>query len=129
MKIRSLRRIRFWSRPVLAVGILAFLFIEYAWPALVLRTHSEEYQRLVVECDNAMHDEVALRDYRGDKAKLLHTSADVALLVCHHYDKLRKKLLVAGVTDDELSLLGLEALEHQKISVMRMVEPHRMPRF
>jgi hypothetical protein len=82
-----------------------------------------------------MHDEVVLRNASqtqgasDEAARLLNISGAVSLTVCHEYDKLRKQLLIAGVSEHRLALLGLEGLEVEKIPVSRMVEPHRMPRF
>lgn len=64
-----------------------------------------------------------------EAVRLLSISGSVSLSVCHEYDKLRKQLLIAGVSEHRLALLGLEGLEVERIPVSRMVEPHRMPRF
>lgn len=131
MTIRTLRRLRFWSQLVIAAGLLFLLAVQYLWPWGLCTWHADEYRRLVVECDQAMHDEAALRmaELPADKAQLLRTTGDVGLMACHEYDKLRKRLLIAGVSEHRLSLLGLEGLEVERIPVSRMVEPHRMPRF
>ena len=78
-----------------------------------------------------MHDEAALRTGTAASAKdpALAISATVGLAVCHDYDKLRKHMLILGVSEEQLALHGLEALEIEQIPVHRMVEPHRMERF
>ena len=122
----------------MALSMGTFVVVEYLWPWASWNIHASEYRRLVVECDQAMHDEVVLRgtnessestDISLETAKLMRASGEVGLLVCHDYDKLRKRLLIAGVSEERLALLGLEGLEIEKIPVSRMVEPHRMPRF
>lgn len=135
MKIRTLRRLRWGFHAVTAASLAAIVAITYVWPWAMWRMYAEEYRRLVVDCDQAMHDEVVLRDASqiqgasDEAAKLLNISGAVSLTVCHEYDKLRKQLLIAGVSEHRLALLGLEGLEVEKIPVSRMVEPHRMPRF
>jgi hypothetical protein len=131
MKPRMFRRLRFWSQLVVAAGTLLALFLAVLRPWVAETFRATEYKRLVVECDQAMHDEVAIRsgEYPGEKAASMRRSADVQLLVCHQYDVLRKDLLVAGVSEERLARLGLEALESERITVDRMVDPHRMPRF
>lgn len=135
MKIRTLRRLRWSLHAVIATCLLLVVADQYVWPWVMWRMHAEEYRRLVVDCDQAMHDEVVLRDTTQlsgtspETARLLNISGAVSLTVCHDYDKLRKQLLVAGVTEHRLALLGLEGLEVERIPVSRMVEPHRMPRF
>lgn len=135
MKIRTLRRIRWGFHAVTAASLAAIVAINYVWPWALWNLHADEYRRLVVDCDQAMHDEVVLKDSQqtsdvsADAARLLSISGAVGLTTCHDYDKLRKRLLIAGVSEHRLALLGLEGLELEKIPVSRMVEPHRMPRF
>lgn len=135
MKIRTLRRLRWGFHAVTAVSLAAIVTITYAWPWAMWRLHADDYRRLVVDCDQAMHDEVVLRNAsqiqgaNDEAARLLQISGAVSLTICHEYDKLRKHLLIAGVSEHRLALLGLEGLEVEKIPVSRMVEPHRMPRF
>ena len=135
MRIRTLRRIRWALHLVIAVSAGTYIAMEYVRPWAMSRIYAQDYKRLTLQCDQAMHSEVILRaperslDVSSQESALLVQSADVELSVCHDYDKLRKRLLVAGLTEDELALLGLEALEIERIPVDRMVEPHRMPRF
>jgi len=135
MKIRTLRRLRWGFHAVTATSLAIIVGVNYVWPWATWRMHADEYRRLVVACDQAMHDEVVLRDTTqipgtsAEAARLLSISGAVGLTACHDYDKLRKKLLISGVSEHRLALLGLEGLEVEKIPVSRMVEPHRMPRF
>lgn len=131
MRIRTLRRARWLARALVSMAIIAWLTSEFVVPWSMYWWHADEYRRLVVECDLAMHDEAALRnaDLPEDKATAMRITGDVGLLVCHDYDKLRKRMLIAGVNEHQLALLGLEGLELERIPVSRMVEPHRMPRF
>ena len=135
MKIKTLRRLRWSMHLVIAACLVVIVANKYIWPSAMWRMHADEYRRLVVDCDQAMHDEVVLRDTTQttsastETARLLKISGAVSLTVCHDYDKLRKKLLIAGVSEHRLALLGLEGLEVERITVSRMVEPHRMPRF
>lgn len=135
MHTKTLTVIRWGLHILVAASLTTVVFMEYIWPKLMLWQHSQAYKRLTLECDQAMHSEVVLRaaqqslEVTEQQAMLLNASADVELTVCHDYDKLRKRLLIAGLTEDDLALLGLEALEVERITVKRMVEPHRMPRF
>ena len=124
-------RIVFASHLVIALCLLVIVTMEYVVPFVAGRYYASEFRRLTSECDEAMHDEAALREGTAGAAKdkALTISADVGLAVCHDYDKLRKRMLILGVTETRLSLLGLEALEIEQIPVERMVQPHRMERF
>ncbi len=119
------------AKYLIALGIIAIFCFKYARPWVAELLYAEEYKRLTYECDNAMHDEVSLRSNsnNSDIEIRLLKSADIGLLVCHDYDKLRKNLLIWGVSEDQLALYGLEVLENQLIPTSRMVEPHRMDRF
>ena len=45
---------------------------------------------------------------------------------CHDYDRLRKKLKIWGVSDNELSYMGLEAIEKNAKDIMKYVEIHEV---
>jgi hypothetical protein len=131
MKPKTLRRLRFWSPIATGVLVAAVAIWTFGRPLLADRLYKKEYAQLAYQCDNAMHDEAAIRSYpesHPKKTELL-VSADVQLLVCHQYDKLRKRMLLMGVSENQLALYGLEAMEFEAVTVDRMVDPHRMPRF
>jgi hypothetical protein len=125
------KRIDLWSRVLIAACLLVIVIVEYVRPFVADLYYRDQYRQLVIQCDQAMHDEVALRKGTAIAARepLLAISADVDLAICHEYDKLRKRLLGFGVTEEQLALRGLEALEIEQIPVSRMVDPHRMDRF
>jgi len=79
----------------------------------------------------SMHEEAAIRRHSSETVAVnaLRLSGDVGMLVCHDYDKLRKRLLIHGMSEDQLALLGLEVLEVEQITVRQMVDAHRMDRF
>lgn len=131
MKRRTIRRIRFWAPVISAVGLVIVIGQEYVRPWVVEKLYAGEYKRLAFACDMAMHEEAALRQQSGDiaKSEALHLSADVGMMICHDYDKLRKQLLMYGMSEDQLAMLGLEVLEVEQITVRQMVDAHRMDRF
>lgn len=119
-----------WSQVIIAGCLLGIVLVEYVRPWAVYWTYQDDYKKLALECDLAMHDEVAIRNLedKGTISQTLKTSSDVQLAICHQYDKLRKHLLIWGVSEERLALLGLEVLESERIPVNLMVDPHRMPR-
>lgn len=131
MKIRFIKRLRFWSQLLIAACLVIIVSMEYVRPWIAVYLYKDEFMKLAWACDNAMHNEVAIRSSASDSEKnnLMQASADVELLVCHDYDKIRKRMLISGISEDQLALLGLESLEVEAIPVSRMVDPHRMPRF
>lgn len=120
-----------WSQVIIAGCLVLIVFIDYVRPWTAYWMYQDDYKKLSLECDLAMHDEVAIRNLPRDDAESesLKTSSEVQLAICHQYDKLRKQLLIWGVQEERLALLGLEALESERIPVSLMVDPHRMPRF
>lgn len=131
MKVNRIHQINVLAKCLIALGVFVFILMEYVRPWVAELVYEEEYKRLTYECDNAMHDEVSIRSNPINSAldDRLQKSAEVGLLVCHDYDKLRKKLLILGISEDQLALYGLETLENQLIPTSRMVEPHKMDRF
>lgn len=131
MRHRTIRRIRFWAPVITSVALVIVIAHEYVRPLVAERIYAAEYQRLAFACDMAMHEEAALRQQSEETPEVdaLRLSADVGMLVCHDYDKLRKRLLIHGMSEDQLAMLGLEVLEVEQITVRRMVDSHRMDRF
>jgi len=131
MKRRVYRRIRFWAPVISALALVFIVFHDYGRPLISEYRYADEYKLLALNCDLAMHEEAALRGLVGNdpQTERLRLSADVGMMVCHDYDLLRKKLLTQGMSEDQLSMLGLEALEVEQITVQQMVDAHRMDRF
>lgn len=105
---------------------LAFKFIVI--PMYAKHAYAEEYKNLVFQCDNVMRDHLIAKnrvnfEKSEDAIKSLH-SAEIGLLTCNDYDKLRKRMIVFGVTEGELSLLGLEAIEDKAGDVRAYVRTH-----
>lgn len=119
------------SQLVIAICLLIIVIVEYLRPWVAVSLYEEDFKRLSLECDQAMHNEVALRDtyQRSDLPEALVVSGAVELAICHQYDKLRKRMLILGVGDERLALLSLEALETERIPLSLLVEPHQMQRF
>ncbi|MBT8002168.1 MAG: hypothetical protein HN578_04530 [Rhodospirillales bacterium] len=53
-------------------------------------------------------------------------AAELGLIDCHDYDKLRKKMLGWGVTELNLSAIGLEAMESKAYELRQFVEIHEI---
>ena len=125
---RLIKAIECLSGPVIAVCLLVIVSMEYFRPWIATLRYADQFRALAAECDTAMHDEVALRNgsVGGENRPDLERSAQVELSVCHHYDKLQKHLLLLGVSQDQLALWSLEALESEDIPVTQLVAPHRM---
>ncbi|AXI54789.1 hypothetical protein C1J05_10015 [Sulfitobacter sp. JL08] len=119
---------------VLLVGIFALTLtygiIEYLVPPLAAQIYRQEYQEAMFQCDHVMREHfIAKKAVEFDPSDITITNleaAEIGLLSCQEYDKLRKKLSAMGVSESHLGLLGLEALEANAKDVRRFVEIHEI---
>mgnify|MGYP000915445099 CR=1 FL=1 len=99
-------------------------------PELAKSIYKEDYQALMFKCDNVMRDHLIAKNrvkYEPSQMSLKQLKAtEVSLLSCHDYDKLRKKMKSWGVTSNDLSYLGLEAMEKNLKNVIEYVETHEI---
>ena len=90
----------------------------------------KDYQTLMFKCDNVMRDHLIAKNRvmfeKSDRSLLQLKAAEIGLMSCHDYDRLRKKLKIWGVTDNELSYMGLEAIEKNAKDIMKYVEIHEV---
>ncbi len=125
-----------WSRVLTILNILALAIIftyaakELALPAIAETIYKEDYKELVFKCDNVMRDHFiaksqVLTSPSSQAIKNLH-AAEVGLLTCHDYDVLRKKLISLGLSEIQLSRMGLEAIEERAKDVRSFVETHEI---
>lgn len=131
MRRRTYRRIRFWAPVITAIALGLIVTFLYIRPLAGEIAYGDRYKKLAFECDMAMHEEATVRSMGGQdpQSERLRLSADVGMMVCHDYDKLRKRLLMLGLSEDQLAMLGLQVLEVEQITVQQMVDAHRMDRF
>ncbi|MEX0709356.1 MAG: TIGR03982 family His-Xaa-Ser system protein [Woeseia sp.] len=114
---------------VLAVVILgAAIFL--ARPSIATYLWGAKYKTAMFQCDNVMREHLvaktAMEASPGvDSLKNLK-AAELGLVDCHGYDKLRKKLIAWGLDSNDLSMLGLEALEEESYELQRYVEVHEI---
>jgi len=99
-------------------------------PMLAESVFKEEYKVLMFKCDNVMRDHLIAKNRviyeKSEMALRQLKSAEMALISCHDYDKLRKRMKIWGVTDNELALMGLEAIEKNTKDLMKYVEIHEI---
>jgi hypothetical protein len=97
-------------------------------PILVVPIYSNEYKYLMFQCDNVMRDHLIAKnrvfyDKSENSINLLKLS-EVGLISCHKYDVLRKKMKSWGITDYQLSSIGLEAIEENSKDIIKYVDTH-----
>lgn len=110
--------------------VLFYGLIEYLVPPLAVHLYRDQYQSAMFQCDHVMREHFiakkAVEFAPSDTTIKNLEAAEIGLLTCQDYDKLRKKLSAFGVSDAQLGLLGLEALEANSKDVRRFVEIHEI---
>lgn len=114
-----------------ALLLAAALGIKYlVAPLAAAHWWRDDYKDLMFKCDQVMREhyiaKVAVETQPSAETVKNLEATEVGLLDCHSYDKLRKKLIAWGVTENELSEIGLEALEEKKFELRTFVEIHEI---
>ena len=103
---------------------LKYIVVPYA----ATNFYKEKYKELVCACDNVMRDHLISKNRvvneKSEKSIKQLKAAELGLLTCDDYDKLRKKMIVLGVSEGRLSMYGLEAIEEKAEDVRTFVRTH-----
>jgi hypothetical protein len=116
---------------VIALIVVAILGVkQLALPMIAKHVYKSEYKELMFKCDDAMRDHLIAKSRvvaspSPEAIRGLH-AAEVGLMTCHDYDVLRKKLLGYGLSENDLSTIGLEAIEEKAKDVRYFVETHEI---
>ena len=97
---------------------------------MVTGLYQEQYAELVFKCDQAMREHYLAKarsagDPNADNVNL-QIQAEVALVDCHEYDLMRKHLLRLGLSENDLALIGLNAIERLATDVRQIVRIHEI---
>jgi hypothetical protein len=90
--------------------------------------YANEYKDTMFKCDYAMKEHLIAKNRVIHEKSLGSVErlklAELGLIDCHSYDLLRKKMLSWGVSESDLSLLGLEIIEAKSEDVRSFVKTH-----
>jgi hypothetical protein len=125
-----------WNAILVTLNILALVLVfsyaarELAVPIVAEWFYKNDYKELVFKCDGVMREHFIAKNQvvnspSEESIRNLH-AAEVGLLTCHEYDVLRKRLLSYGVSENDLSRIGLEAIEEKSKDVRAFVETHEI---
>ena len=114
---------------VICSMIIIFLGVKiFLAPIMGKLLWGEEYKKLAFGCDNVMREHLITKNelkINVNKKNVQNLrSAELGLISCNDYDKIRKKLLIWGVSNRELSLLSLEAIEENTEDVRDFIKTH-----
>jgi len=124
------------SRTLLVLNIIAVLIIlvlgfrQLVQPPIIKAIYQTQYQELMFKCDNVMREHLIaknrmLTEPSDDAVKTLN-AAEIGLIECHDYDVMRKRLIALGLTDNDLALMGLKAIEEKGTDVKTFVKIHEL---
>jgi hypothetical protein len=115
---------------VFALGMVVGVLGQPLWKVLLMEVSKEHYGQLVYKCDDAMRTHLIAK-----QAAVLHPSegsisqlraAEVALIDCQDYDLMRKRLILWGLAENELSLMGLKTIEERGKTLKDVVGIHEV---
>lgn len=99
-------------------------------PLLANALWANDYKLLMFNCDQVMREHyIAKRtlEFESNPENLRNLqSSELGLLDCHEYDKLRKQMIAWGLSSEDLSSIGIEALEEQNYELRDFVEIHEI---
>ena len=121
---------------LVAANLLAVLIVigwgadHYIAPKAAIAIYGDQYKERMFQCDHVMREhfiakQLVLATPTEETIRNLE-AAEIGLITCHEYDKLRKKLLTWGVGENELASIGLEAIEERATDVRKFVEIHEI---
>ncbi len=124
------------KRILLAANVLAILTViafgaeRYLAPAIAESVYAEQYKELMFQCDHVMREhfiakQMVLASPTEQTVRNLE-AAEVGLTACHEYDKMRKKMIRWGLSENALARIGLEAIENRATDVRTFVEIHEI---
>jgi hypothetical protein len=114
---------------VLAASCVIAITVKYVVaPKWAMETYAETYKEYLFQCDNVMRSHLitkhqVMANVTEQSVRALE-AAELGLVSCHEYDKLRKRLLILGVTEHELAYLGLQKIEENEDAVREFVDTH-----
>lgn len=116
---------------ILALAVVFFYAAkELAIPAVAEWFYKNDYKELVFKCDSVMREHFIAKNQvlhsPSDEAIRNVHAAEIGLLTCHDYDVLRKRLISNGLSENDLSRIGLEAIEERAKDVRAFVETHEI---
>ncbi|MAR00831.1 MAG: TIGR03982 family His-Xaa-Ser system protein [Oceanospirillaceae bacterium] len=109
-------------RVLVMLFCVAWLTKQVILPSYGYLAYKNSFMELSSKCGTAM-DESWFISKSGQQE--IVKSAEVHLMICHEYDKVRKTMLSLGVSENILAFLGLEALEIHQRTVSEIADPHR----
>lgn len=115
---------------LIGIGVVVGQLVPPLWKTTVVAIAQPGYAKVTYACDRAMREHMLakfkLAELPNEDAVDALKSAELGLLDCQDYDILRKQLLMWGLTENELSLMMLNAIETDAKTLQQLVEAHEI---
>ena len=123
------------NKSLVVIGFTLFGFIlgqvwDLPYRQFLKTFYLGQYGEHVFLCDNAMRQHFIAKSRTVNSpsnatANSLR-SAELGLIDCHEYDKFRKKLITFGLNNNDLSHMGLKAIEKSRTDLSTLVRQHEI---
>ena len=117
-----------WLNVLACMSVLALASKYVLLPLGAKLYFEDEYKEAMFQCDNSMRAHLVAKhrvvSEPSENTIRALKAAELGLITCHDYDKLRKRLLTLGVSEHELARIGLEKIEESADAVRELVETH-----
>jgi hypothetical protein len=115
---------------VIALVAAGWAVEHFVLPKVALEIYGGDYQARMFDCNHVMREhfiakQMVLAEASETTIRNLE-AAEIGLTACHDYDRLRKKMLGWGVSENQLAWIGLEAMEDRARDVRKFVETHEI---
>lgn len=115
---------------VFIAGMLVAFSFPVIWKKTLIEIYRTQYVELVLLCDGSMREHRIAKQRalnRPDPTTLaVYAASEIALLDCQDYDLFRKKLILYGLDENELSLMSLQAIEARSTDLFDVVNIHEI---
>lgn len=126
----ALKRTKFLAVVIFVSGIAIGLIAVPIWKQGVMAFAQSKFGELTYKCDHSMREHLIAKQQVGFDPSIQNVkrleAAELALVDCQEYDLMRKRLILWGLTDNELSMMSLKAIEERASSLQRVVEIHEI---
>lgn len=130
LKLSIFRRIKPAYFLFLVAGILIGTTWNLPYRSALRHFFQDDYGTHVYRCDSAMRNHFIAKsqvaDVVDEQTVENLAEAEIALVDCHDYDVFRKRLISYGLTENDLSIMGLNAIEEKGGDIQKLVRIHEI---